>query len=69
MQTVAQIDKFFSHNPTLLGTIGGFKLWEHPTRGDTAPVYMSTPSGRLINTGFYDLEEFDLALCQEIAGE
>jgi hypothetical protein len=47
-------------------TIGEYRLWEHPTRGDTAPVYMTTPDGRLINTGFYDLGDFDLALCEEL---
>ena len=71
--TVAQVEKFMSHNPTLLAEYGEYKLWEHPTRGDTAPIYMSTPSGKLINTGFYDLGDFGdsgdpdgLALCQEI---
>jgi hypothetical protein len=46
--------------------IEGYKLWEHPTRGDTDCVYMSTPSGRLIATGFYDLDDFDLDLCIEL---
>jgi hypothetical protein len=57
---------FLSHNPTELARIGAFKLFEHPTRGDTAPIYMITPSGQLINTGFYDLGDFDLALCLEL---
>jgi hypothetical protein len=30
---------------------------------------MSTPDGRLINTGFYDLGDFDLELCDQLAGE
>jgi hypothetical protein len=68
MYTVAQVQKFFAHNPTLLAEYGDYKLWEHPTRGDTAPVYMSTPDGRLINTGFYDLGDFDLNLCEELKG-
>ena len=77
MKTTAQPAKFFAHNPTLLATFGGYRLWEHPTRGDTAPVYMSTPSGTLINTGFFDLGDFayhdlgdnnpeGLALCVEL---
>jgi hypothetical protein len=57
---------FLSKNPTKLATFGGFKLFEHPTRGDTDPIYMITPSGRLMNTGFFDLGDFDLALCLEI---
>jgi hypothetical protein len=59
--------KFLDLNPTELAAFGGFKLWEHPTRGDTAPIYMTAPDGRLINTGFYDLGDFDLALCEELA--
>jgi hypothetical protein len=77
MKTTAQPAKFFAHNPTLLATFGGYWLWEHPTRGDSAPVYMSTPSGTLINTGFFDLGDFayhdlgdnnleGLALCVEL---
>jgi len=61
------LDTFLSHNPTLLASFGGYKLYEHPLRGDTAPIYMATKSGKLINTGFYDLDDFDLDLCREIA--
>jgi hypothetical protein len=79
VKTVGQPAKFFEHNPTLLATFGGYCLYEHPTRGDSAPIYMSTPSGTLINTGFYDLGDFayhnlgdnneeGLALCREIEG-
>ena len=61
-------EKFLSHNPTLLATFGEYRVYEHPIHGDTAPVFMITPNGILFNTGFYDLGEFDLALCQEIEG-
>jgi len=30
--------KFLAANPTQLGSFGSFKLWEHPTRGDEAPI-------------------------------
>jgi hypothetical protein len=63
------LERFLSKDPTLLASYGRFDVWEHPTRGDTAPVYMSTPDGRLINTGFYDLGDFDLELCDQLAGE
>ena len=63
------VQNFFCHNPTKLASFGGFDIWEHPLRGDTAPVYMTTPSGKLINTGFYDLGDFDLALCLELEAE
>jgi len=63
------LERFLSKNPTLLASFGRFDLWEHPTQGDTAPIFMSTPDGRLINTGFYDLGDFDLELCDVLAGE
>ena len=63
---MTKTESFISKNPTQLAQFGGFKLFEHPTRGDTAPVYMVTPLGELINTGFYDLGDFDLALCLEL---
>jgi hypothetical protein len=59
--------RFLAQSPTLLTTIGEFRFYEHPTRGDTAPVYMITPDGRLIDTGFYDMGDFDLTLCEELA--
>ena len=65
--TTDRTTRFLAHNPTCLASFGGFKLWEHPTRGDTAPIYMTTADGRLINTGFYDTGDFDLELCEELA--
>jgi hypothetical protein len=61
--------RFLAQNPTLLTSFGAFRIYEHPTRGDTAPVYMVTPDNLLVNTGFYDLGDFDLALCEELAAE
>lgn len=61
--------RFLAQNPTKLGTFGGYNLWEHPTRGDTAPIYMTTHDVRLINTGFYDMGDFDLDLCIELDPE
>lgn len=66
MSEVSKLDRFLARDPYLLMEIEGYKLWEHPTRGDTDCVYMSTPGGRLINTGFYDLDDFDLDLCVEL---
>lgn len=79
MQNPTPLARFMSHNPTLLATFGGYRLYEHPTLGDTAPIFMTTPDGLLINTGFYDLGDFayhdfgdnnpeGLALCREIEG-
>lgn len=59
--------EFFSHKPTELARIGSYCLFEHPTRGDTAPVYLyNVLTGHLMNAGFYDLGDFDLALCMEL---
>jgi hypothetical protein len=63
MKTAAD---FLATNPTLLSIAGPFQLWEHPTRGDTAPVIMTTPCGRVISTGFYDLGDLDEETCLEI---
>lgn len=79
-RTVAETAKFMAHKPYLLATFGGYRLFEHPTRGDSAPVYMTTPNGTLINTGFYDLGDFayhdlgdnnpeGLALCMELESD
>lgn len=57
---------FLASSPAHLGTAGPFTLWEHPTRGDTAPVYMLTPCGRIASTGFYDLGDLDAATCYEV---
>ena len=60
---------FLSHNPTLFGTFGGYSLFEHPTCGDTAPVIMITPSGDVIETCFWDMDDLNsavLELCIEI---
>ena len=65
---MTKLETFLSHNPTVLAKFGGFTVYEHPLRGDEAPMYMATPKGKLINTGFYDLGDFDLALCLELAG-
>jgi hypothetical protein len=59
-------EKFLAAGPTLLGVAGPFKLYEHPTHGDTAPVFMLTPCGRVIPTGFYDLGDLDEQTCEEI---
>lgn len=64
---VSALDAFLSKDPTLLATHGDYRVWEHPTMGDTAPVFLSTPDGRLINTGFYDLGDFDLDLCVDLS--
>lgn len=66
---MTKLETFLAHKPTVLAKFGGFTVYEHPLRGDEAPMYMATPEGKLVNTGFYDLGDFDLALCFELAGQ
>jgi hypothetical protein len=53
-------------SPAQLGTAGPYTLWEHPTRGDTDCIYVLTPSGRMLPTGFHDTCDLDAATCAEI---
>ena len=46
--------RFLNANPTLLGTVAGFPLYEHPTLGDEAPM-LTIVNGDLRRTSFYDL--------------
>lgn len=62
-------EKFMSLNPYEIDRIEGYIFYEHPTRGDTAPIYMLTPSGNLVNTMFWDMGDFEaygLELCKEV---
>lgn len=63
---MTNLEKFLNKGPYHLMNIAGYDLWEHPDYGDEACVYMSTPDGKLIATGFYDLDDFDLELCKEL---
>ena len=62
-------EKFMAQDPYEIDRIGDYIFYEHPTRGDEAPIYMLTPSGKLINTMFWDMGDFEaygLELCKEI---
>jgi hypothetical protein len=53
--------KFLAHNPTVLATtinrLGQLvTFYEHPTKGDEAPVYAAI-ADRLANTDTYDLDD------------
>jgi hypothetical protein len=63
---MTSLERFLSKGPTQLASYGDYKAWEHPTEGDSAPIFLSTPDGKLINTGFYDLGDFDIDLCVEL---
>lgn len=62
-------EKFMVQDPYEIDRIGDYIFYEHPTRGDMAPIYMLTPSGKLINTMFWDMGDFEAygpELCKEI---
>ena len=63
---MTELERFLNRGPYHLMNIAGYDLWEHPVYGDNACVYMSTPDGKLVATGFYDLGDFDLELCKEL---
>jgi len=58
--------RFMDQEPTVLGRIGSQVFYEHPTRGDTAPIYTIGKHGELINTGFFDLGDEE-NLMEEVA--
>ncbi|MGL5078786.1 MAG: hypothetical protein ACRDBG_23560 [Waterburya sp.] len=42
--------------PELVGEVAGYRFYEHPIRGDEAPLVMITPDGRMVKrTDFWDL--------------
>lgn len=66
MQATAK--NFLAKNPTELLRIGDVVFYEHPTRGDEAPVY-AIWKGYLINTGVYDLDDFYPDVMEEFKSE
>lgn len=55
---------FLKSNPTILETYKNkhaqtITFYEHPTKGDSAPVYatIDTHPNLLINTGFYEVDD------------
>ena len=60
---------FLSHKPYQFASFDGYGLFEHPTRGDGAAIIMTTPNGDVIETCFWDMDDFNSAgldLCIEI---
>lgn len=49
-------DKFFAHNPTLIGVVSGIKFWEDPIHGDGRGMIAQDASG-LYRTDWFDLPE------------
>jgi len=60
---------FLSHKPYQFASFDGYGLFEHPAWGDDAPIIMTTPNGDVIETCFWDMDDFNSAgldLCVEI---
>lgn len=59
MQLSENARKFKLKNPTLIGCVGGFQFYEHPTYGDEHPLLMITPEGKLKDSGFWDMPQLE----------
>lgn len=46
---------FLAKNPTLLGTVHGVDLYEHPELGDESPLVAITADGRLKKTDHWEV--------------
>jgi hypothetical protein len=60
---------FLAENPTLVGRVLGFKIYEHPTRGDESLLYLITQEGNLKRLSYYELpsaEELALELSSRV---
>lgn len=62
LMALADTKKFMSYCPTLLDSMTNqlgqrVEFYEHPTLGDSAPVYAKIDN-IVANTGFYDLGDF-----------
>jgi hypothetical protein len=66
MTLTENAQNFLSHNPTELCSVAGVRFYEHPLRGDNAPIYAVTAAGKLVNTGFWDCGDFDADLVSEM---
>jgi hypothetical protein len=65
-------ETLLSHNPTRLAKFGGYELFEHPKLGDECEILMTTPSGDVIQTCFWDMWEFNsagIATCIQVESD
>ncbi len=51
---------FMSRDPMLVGVVGSWKFYEHPTRGDEAPlVGVNTATRECVLTSFWDVPSLE----------
>lgn len=62
--TTEKATAFIAKNPTLICTVHGVDLYEHPSFGDESPLYAITKDGRLKRTEYWEtpdaMESLDL---------
>lgn len=52
----ARTKAFLAHNPTLIGTVNGDSFYEHPLKGDDAPLVIVSYHGNVCyNTEWWEL--------------
>jgi hypothetical protein len=47
--------KFLENKPVLIGSVLGYRFYEHPKLGDETDLKVLTPDGRIVSSGYYDL--------------
>lgn len=59
MLTDKQTSAMKSHNPTLIGCVGGYRFYEHPLFGDEAPLLAENEDGAWGNTHHFEPPSVD----------
>ena len=50
-------NRIHGQEPTLIATVNGCDLYEHPTLGDEAPLFAITKDGRVKRTDYWELPD------------
>jgi hypothetical protein len=50
-------ERFLAKKPEYIGTIRGYRFYEHPTLGDESPLIVITPGGKLRKSDFWELPD------------
>ena len=48
---------FLDRKPTYIGTVSGYRFYEHPTLGDESPLVMITLEGKVRVSTFWELPD------------
>jgi hypothetical protein len=55
MKISEKASKFMSKKPTHVGTVLGYRFYEHPDYGDETTLKVITPLGKIKSTSFWDI--------------